>query len=366
MITAPEAPGALGKAAEPRQLLVYLEELGTWLTALRQQLGEIDQLARDADKSQELYPDIRLGMSLWQAITNRFQLLLTTWDSGRVGARELEMLSSQIWGRLDAGPVGPRTTDLQGMSLPEACRLSDALVGQLRQRLGLGTAEAQTQTRLRDLVAQVERLREQVKLEPPSTLLSAQTRLSSIEKHLKELEETSSRGGDIGGLLGAIEVDAATFERDMIVNGVKRREQALSSEKAVAERDQLIARAAKLRDLVAFVAGRVSPAPRYAVPDVVALGAVPGAQNVLASYTEQLAQVKRALDHVEAANLGALDAIEALKRDRAELTAPNSNSPRAELLKVLDELITTEPLPLAAAQSLIAAIQHLAEYEKPL
>lgn len=366
MITAPKAPGALAEAAEPRALLVYLSQLGEWLTAFRQQLSEIDQLARDTDKSEALYPDIRLGMSLWQAITNRYQLLLTTWDSGRVGARELEMLSSQIWGRLDSGQAGPRTTDLQGMSLPEACRLSDALVGQLRQRLGLGTAAAQNQVRLRDLAAQVERLREQVKLEPAGTLLSAQARLSSIEKHFAELEETSSRGGDIGGLLGAIEADAATFERDMIINGVKRREQTLSVEKAVAERDQLIARAARLRELVAFVAGRVSPSPRYAVPDVVALGAVPSAQNVLASYTEQLAQVKRALDHVEAANLAALDAVETLKRDRAELTAPSPKSPRSELVKVLDELILLEPLPLTAAQSLSTAIQRLADYEKSL
>ena len=364
MITAPDAPGALGKAAEPAQLLVYLDALGQWLTELRNQLGEVDQLAQHSDQGQAAFPDIRLGMALWQMITNAYQLLLTTWDSGRVGPKELEMMSSQIWGRLDSGPIGPRSTDLHGMSLPEACRLADALIGQLRQRFGVGTATAQHQFRLRDLTAQVERLREQVKLEPPVAQRSAQQRLVSIEQHLAATSAAAERGGDIGGLLGALEVDAATFERDMIVNGARRREQAMSKEKAVAERDQLVARGDKLRALVDFVTQKVSPAPRYAVPDVVALGAVPNSPSELVRYTEQIAQVKRAMDHVETANLGALDAMELLKKSRAELQVPKDELPRTTLLAVLDEMISQEPLPIAAAQALLTAIQRLAEHEQ--
>ena len=62
---------------------------------------------------------------------------LATWDSGRVGVRERERLATLIWGRLDAASTPPgRSGDQHGVpgsgsalavSLPEACRLSDAL-----------------------------------------------------------------------------------------------------------------------------------------------------------------------------------------------------------------------------------------------
>ena len=43
-----------------------------------------------------------LSMALWKAVSDRYELLLATWDSGRVGAAERERMSSLIWGRLDA------------------------------------------------------------------------------------------------------------------------------------------------------------------------------------------------------------------------------------------------------------------------
>ena len=43
-----------------------------------------------------------LSMALWKAVADRHDLLVATWDSGRVGQAELERLSTLVWGRLDA------------------------------------------------------------------------------------------------------------------------------------------------------------------------------------------------------------------------------------------------------------------------
>ena len=53
------------------------------------------------------------------------------------------------------------------VSLPEACRLSDALLSQLRVKLGLDPSGAEITERVRQLRAQMERIREQIDLEPP-------------------------------------------------------------------------------------------------------------------------------------------------------------------------------------------------------
>ena len=109
-------------------------------------------------------------------------------------------------------------TAASGLSLPEACRMSDALCGQLRSRLQLDPAGTQAVARLRDLRATMERLRDQVGLEPPQTIAAAQARLAQLEGRLTMINEKAGRGGDIGGLLGPLEAEAATFERDLIVD----------------------------------------------------------------------------------------------------------------------------------------------------
>ena len=99
------------------------------------------------------------------------------------------------------------------MSSPRAtrCRMSDALCGQLRSRLQLDPAGTQAVARLRDLRATMERLRDQVGLEPPQTIAAAQARLAQLEGRLTMINEKAGRGGDIGGLLGPLEAEAATF-----------------------------------------------------------------------------------------------------------------------------------------------------------
>ena len=111
------------------------------------------------------------------------------------------------------------------MSLPEACRLSDALASQLRVRLGLELSGAEVTTRLRSLRAQLERIRDQVVTEPAgSRQQQAAEQQSRLARRLRELTEKADRGGDVGGLLEPLEIEATTFERDLIVGGARRRE----------------------------------------------------------------------------------------------------------------------------------------------
>ena len=69
------------------------------------------------------------------------------------------------------------TSGALAVSLPEACRLSDALAGQLRQRLSLDPAADANAARVKDLRAALDRLRDQVALEPDSSRPRAQQHL---------------------------------------------------------------------------------------------------------------------------------------------------------------------------------------------
>ena len=109
-----------------------MDELGRWRDGRRAELDELDNAALQAATGSTATGDILLSMALWKAVSDRYELLLATWNSGRVGATELMRMSTLIWGRLDAN-----TASGLSVSLPEACRLSDALLSQLRVKLGL-------------------------------------------------------------------------------------------------------------------------------------------------------------------------------------------------------------------------------------
>ncbi|MEZ5088752.1 MAG: hypothetical protein R2719_02965 [Micropruina sp.] len=104
------------------------------------------------------------------------------------------------------------------VSLPEACRLSDALSGAAAAKLNLDPNTEQLSRRLRDLRAQLERIRDQIRTEPPPR--SRPRRRwggRPAAARVSDLEAKRERGGDVGGLLGPLEIDAAAFERDLIV-----------------------------------------------------------------------------------------------------------------------------------------------------
>ena len=179
--------------------------------------------------------DLLLSMALWKAVADRHDLLVATWDSGRVGPTELERLSTLVWGRLDAlAARAPQTSGAGAgganvpagalaVSLPEACRLSDALAASLRARLGLDPSEADLQARLRSLRASVERVRDLVDREPAQEHAAAAAVLDRLDTRTADVLARVKRGADVGGLLGPLEQDAARAERDLIVGASNRR-----------------------------------------------------------------------------------------------------------------------------------------------
>jgi len=301
-VTAPVAPGRMGSALEIQAAQVYLDELGEWRDSRRRELDELDKAAMQSSTGSAAIGDLLLSMALWKAASDRYELLSATWNSGRVGTTELMRMSTLIWGRLDAA-----TASGLSVSLPEACRLSDALLSQLRVKLGLDPSGMEITDRVRQLRAQMERIRDQIDLEPAGGLQQqAALEQSRLARRLKELAEKAGRGGDVAGLLGPLEIEAATFERDLIVNGARRRDAAALAQRAGEQRADLEAREVALRGIVEDCIRRVDPAPRYAVPDTAALGPVPNTRNELDNYLRRLDQVSRAMTIAQTAYAKAL------------------------------------------------------------
>ncbi len=301
-VTAPVAPGRMGSALEIQAAHVYLDELGQWRDARRQELDELDKGAMQSSTGSAVTGDLLLSMALWKAVSDRYELLSATWNSGRVGTTELMRMSTLIWGRLDAA-----TASGLSVSLPEACRLSDALLSQLRVKLGLDPSGMEITDRVRQLRAQMERIRDQIDLEPAGgAQQQAALEQSHLARRLKGLAEKAGRGGDVAGLLGPLEIEAATFERDLIVNGARRRDAAALARRAGEQRADLQAREVALRGIVEDCVRRVDPAPRYAVPDTAALGPAPNTRNELENYLRRLDQVSRAMTIAQTAYAKAL------------------------------------------------------------
>ena len=316
--TAPTAPGALGRPLDTRDALHYLEALGTWRDERKAELDLLDDVALGAEDAAAYTGDLLLSMALWKAVADRLQLLLAVWDGGRVLAVERERLATLIHGRLDAtldpgvlakSAATPGTTSgALAVSLPEACRLSDALAGQLRQRLALDPASDANAARVKQLRASLDRLRDQVALEPDGSRPRAQKTWDDLAVRINDLTERLQRGGDVGGLLGPVENDTALFERDLIVGGAERRE---SRDRAVAAaelREDLLARSAALQQLAARCVEAVDPAPKYAVPDVAALGPVPDSPRDLDAFRSRLGRVGEAMNLAHASYAAALGA----------------------------------------------------------
>jgi hypothetical protein len=173
----------------------------------------------------------------------------------------------------------------------------------------------QTTERIADLRAQLERIRDQIGLEPPGDRQqqAAETQ-AKLARRLKDITEKAARGGDVGGLLPPLTIDAARFERDLIVGAAQRRQARAEVEQIRRLRDQLKIRSEQLRTLATECVATVDPAPRYAVPDVEALGPMPNTLDGLTAYRRRLGLVDRALTVAQ-------DAYSAALRQHADLLA---------------------------------------------
>jgi hypothetical protein len=385
----PQPPGRIGEAISPEDALHYLEALGTWRDQRRGELDLLDEAALTApgrgDSTTDLTGDIMLSMALWKAVADRHDLLMATWDSGRVGQAERERLSTLIWGRLDATldprlakrPDVPSSSGALAVSLPEAMRLSDALAASLRVRLSLDPTDADVAGRVRQLRAQLERVRDLVSAEPPETMDAFSRKLAKLDERLGEMVDKAKRGADVGGLVGPLEADAARTERDLIVGSATRAEAARDVLRARQLRAELEARGAAIRDLAARCVATVNPAPRLAVPDVAALGPVPQNAAEVDAYLARLATVSRALNLAHAAYSTALDERSelrgrleayAIKANRVSQsgnvkgTAGGNASDDAkddldELFRRAEDALSARPADIARARALVAAHQ---------
>jgi len=400
----PEPPGRIGAAISSEDALHYLEALGAWRDQRRAELDRLDEAALAASDAHAvpgtagapgpagtavtgaagitgLTGDVMLSMALWKAVADRHDLLVATWDSGRVGPAERERLATLIWGRLDATldpqlarrPDVPSSSGALAVSLPEAMRLSDALAASLRVRLSLDPADADVTSRLRQLRAQLERVRDLVAAEPQDARDRFSRKLTKLDERLSETVDKAKRGADVGGLVGPLEADAARLERDLIVGSATRAEAARDVTRARELRAELEARGAAIRDLAARCVAAVTPAPRLAVPDVAALGAVPQAPADVDAYLARLATVSRALNLAHAAYATALDERDEL-RGRLEAYAikaargpgNDANDDLGELFRRAQEVLRAEPADMTRARALVAAHQaYLASRSTP-
>ena len=389
----PQPPGRIGAAVTPEDALGYLEALGAWRDQRRGELDQLDQAAMaapDSGSATGLTGDVLLSMALWKAVADRHDLLLATWDSGRVGQAELERLSTLIWGRLDATldprlaqrPDVPSSSGALAVSLPEAMRLSDALAASLRARLSLDPTDADVTARLRQLRAQLERVRDLVIAEPQETREAFSHKLAKLDARLAEIVDKAKRGADVGGLVGPLEADAARIERDLIVGSATRAEAARSVTRARQLRSELEARGAAIRDLAAQCVATVNPAPKLAVPDVAALGPVPQTVAEVDAYLARLATVSRALNLAHGAYATAMDERSelrgrleayAIKAARVAGTgalsgagAGDAEDDLGELFRRAEDALRAEPTDMVRARALVAAHQaYLASRTTP-
>lgn len=357
---APIAPGKLGDALDPAAIQRYLGELDAWLRARRSELDELDRAALGAGRGAELASDMSLALALWKATSDRYQLVFATWDGGRVLAQERERISALIWGRLDGA------MDLPGglaVSLPEAGRLCDALTGQLRSRLALVPGADESAARVRELRAQLERIRDQVAMEPANGRDAAVHTLAGLMSRLQEITARAERGADVGGLLGPLEAEATTFERDLIVGNARRRDARSQVLTARELRADLEAREAAVTKLATTCVATVDPAPRYAIPDVELLGPVPVTPDEIGAYLGRLDRVSQALEICQHAYsdaleehtqlVGLLDAYVAKARAAGVADHPDLVASESAARAVIER----RPSPMAVARQLVTTYQ---------
>ena len=357
---APQAPARMGQAVEPTEMRRYLVELDVWCERRRAELDELDRGALAAPDAGALTDDITLSMTLWQSVAARLGELRRVWDDGRVGPVERQRLAALVWGRLDAGSAS------LAVSLPEACRLSDALASQLSLRLALDPVGIDLAAHLRSLRATAERVRDLVPVEPSGAARDAAAeRLGRLDRRLADIAERAQRGADVGGLVGPLESDAAVLERDLIVAAATRRDDERDRARAHALRAELVARGAVVNRVVEDCVAHVLSAPTLAVPRVESLGPVPDAALAVDAYLVRLSAVARALTLAEQAYGGPLAELADLRalldvyRAKAAGTGRGDRAEVAAMYEQALAVVSQTPADLPRARAAVAAYQTL-------
>ena len=367
---APPAPGTLGADVAARELLRYLDALIAWKTQRKGELEDLDRAAMQLEDPQEriaVTPDVTLSMTLWQAVSDRLELLLATWDNGRVGESERRRITTLVWGSLEQ-PGSRAGAQALAVSLPEACRLSDSLASSLRSRLRLDGADPRAAERVAELRQQLARIADQVALIPEKRRASAAQAHALLERRLEDVTERLRRGGDVVGFLGPLEAEAAGAERDLIVAASARAHAKVEHAQATREVAELSARGQAVRALAERTRAAVSPAPSLGVPDVAALGEIPSDPAELSSFLSRLERVDRALTMAQTTYATALarrdDLVERAERVRTALgpdgAAGEAGAAMAPLVEQTTALIEARPTDLTRLEALVQAQESFA------
>ena len=123
-----------------------------------------------------------------------------------------------------------------------------------------------------------------------------------------------------------------------------------------------------MRQLVANAVAAVSPAPKYAVPDVAALGPVPNTRQAIEAYLDRLGQVSRAMQVVQDAYSGALAerdaqlALVAALRVKADALGFGADADLVALTAQAERLLRRRPAPLAVTRQLLPAAQAMLDW----
>ena len=357
-MTVPWPEGSATVPPTHPQLLKYLEDLGNWINDRR---ADLDRLDRKIQTTPTGLQDMAMTLTVWQTIKDRYTDLVKVWDSGRVIEVDLKKIAVMIWSNLnDMLTPGTNLSSGGGLAvcLPEACRMLEALISQLSSRYELAPIPTETSARITQLLAQVERIREQTNLDPPQIRQVTAAKATALAEDVKALVEKANRGGDIGGTLGPLEVLAATMERDLIVGNATRVMLEQKIALANQRRTALIAREQAVTDLVLKTQSAVDPAPKYAVPHVEALGAIPVIEKDLVDYLSRLDQVSAAFDFVQQANEKALATRAGLVTRFEQANLNQSSDPVAVALgEQIRELLGRTPTPVAVVEPLINAFE---------
>lgn len=358
-MTTPWPPGSVQEPPTTQEMLAYLDSLGEWVASKRADLDRVD--ARVGLGGREGIADMTTIMTVWQAVDTRYRDLVKVWDSGRVVDADLKKMATMIWSNLN-DMLTPGTSLATGgglaVSLPEACRMLEALIIQLNARFQLAQVPTELSTRVQALRAQIERIREQASLDPPQVQQLTEPEVADLAGDVADMIGKSDRGADIGGILGPLEIRAARLERDLIVSHAQRAQLATHISQASARRALLIDKEKAVAALVSTTVASVAPAPKYAVPHVDALGPVPTSDQELRTYLASLDQVNAALDHVRRANESALKTRDDLvaRAKKAREVIPETPLTTSLATQIAD-LFTRMPLPIDVLSALVDAYE---------
>ncbi|MDR2896766.1 MAG: hypothetical protein LBV30_09005 [Propionibacteriaceae bacterium] len=356
-MTPPFPPGSPTQSASAQQIGDWISQFGEWLADQRLQLDRIDQRVRQIDPARGVQ-DMAMVLTVWQTLQTRQLDLLRLWDSGRLTTMDLTRVNELIWSDVndDLAP-GSSLGGKGGLSVntAEASRMLVALIDQLTSRFQLAPRNNAHTARLIGLQAQLQRIKQQSGLDPEPIQTAHQGAIAALTKQIDQLTNLASQGGDLGGCLGPVEAGATRLERDLIVDHAQRQ---LFSQRL--HTDQLrfheaIARCRRVKDLAAHTQSQVTPAPRYAVPQVERLGPPPQEVTALDAWEAHLGRVEQALTVVDSANRQALAASQQLLK-RFNQTKPGSALTN-DLRQQAAQLIEHRPINAAVLTALIQAIE---------